>query len=450
MIVLSFLVTLKYIGLLILALTLLVFIHELGHFLPAKIFGMRVEKFFIFFDWPRKLWSKKIGETEYGVGMIPLGGYVKIAGMIDESMDTEALKEPPKEWEFRAKPVWQRFIVMIGGVTMNVLLGIIIFTGIKLEVGEVRTPLENLSYGIDVPDSSLARHLGFQTGDIILSFKERPVKYLEEINSPSILLEENAYFKVKRGDSVLTIKVPENFIETFAEYQKEGKNLLFIPNFPPVIIPIEGYPAEKAGIKKGDKILAINEVPVTSFGELRKVLKKINSDTVNVKLLRDGKEMTLSVKLTEDKKIGIIPDPSQLKTERKEYSFVEAFLAGSKAAFGVITDNIRGLKKILTRKMSASKNLAGPVKMAKIMGKSYESSGWLGFWTMTGMFSMILAFMNILPIPALDGGHIVFLLIEAVTGKEPSEKVRTIAQQIGMALLLALMVYVIFNDIINF
>ncbi len=450
MLTLSFLVTLKYIGLLILGLTLLVFIHELGHFLPAKFFGMRVEKFFIFFDWPKKLWSKKIGETEYGIGMIPLGGYVKIAGIIDESLDTEALKEPPKEWEFRAKPVWQRFVVMIGGVTMNVILGILIFTGIKLKVGEVKTPLQNLTYGIDVPDSSLAWKLGFQTGDIILSFKDKPVKYLEEINSPSILLEENAYFKVKRGDSVFTTRVPENFIETFAEAQKQGKNLLFLPNFPAIIIPIEGYPAEKAGIQKGDKILAVNDISVHSFGELRKILKESPSDTITLKIRRNKEELTLRVTLTKDKKIGIVPDPTQIKTERRKYSLGEAFAAGTQSAFGVITDNIRGLKKIVTGKMSASKNLAGPVKMAKIMGKSYESSGWLGFWTMTGMFSMILAFMNILPIPALDGGHIVFLLIEAVTGKEPSEKVRTVAQQVGMILLLALMVFVIFNDIINF
>ena len=447
---LSVVVIFKYILLLILGLTILVFVHELGHFIPAKLFGMRVEKFFIFFDWPTKLWSKKIGETEYGIGVLPLGGYVKIAGIIDESLDTEALKEPPKEWEFRAKPLWQRFIVMIGGITMNVLLGILIFTIIKYNTGEVKTPMAALKYGIDVPDSSLAQILGFQTGDIILEFKGKPVKYLEDINNPSILLEENAYFKVLRGKDTIIIKVPENFIEVFTEFQKKGETLLFYPNVESYVIPIEGYPAEKAGIKKGDKIIEINGIPVETFGEIRKIIKNSNRDTLTIKVLRQNKELTFNVVPTKNKKIGIAPDLSRLPVEKRKYTFVEAIIVGTKTAFGVLYNNILGFKKILTGQISAKKSLAGPVKMAKIMGQSYEASGWLGFWTMVGVFSMILAFMNILPIPALDGGHLMFLLIEAIIRKEPSEKVRIVAQQIGMALLLALMAYVIFNDIVNF
>lgn len=436
---------LLYTGLLILSLGILVFWHELGHFLPAKWFGMKVDKFYLFFDWPRKLFSKQVGETEYGVGMLPLGGYVKIAGMIDESLDKDQLAQEPQSWEFRSKPAWQRLIVMIGGVTMNVILGIFIFTLVKYTQGEEKLPVSSMHAGIFVPDSSVSADLGFKTGDKILSCKGEPVTYFEEIAHPGILLNDQVWFEVDRGGEKMRIDVPGDLIDQFANKGKAA-GLLFYPNLENWVVVDSTMPGAKAGLQDGDQIIEVNGKPVSYFEEIRAVVKSRMSDTVPVVWLRAQDTLRADIVLGKEGLLGVAGQ-DRLKRDTIEYGFFAAFAPGSKYAFSVIFDTFKGFRKIFKGEVSASNSVAGPVRIAGMIGGNFQRDGWLGFWVLTGMLSMALAFMNILPIPALDGGHVVFLLIEMVTGKEPSLKVRMIAQQVGMVLLLALMAFVIFNDI---
>lgn len=440
---------LYYAGLLILGLSILVVWHELGHFLPAKWFGMQVEKFYLFFDWPRKLFSFKKNNTEYGVGMIPLGGYVKISGIVDESMDTDFAATPPQPWEFRAKPVWQRFIVMAGGVIMNVILGVFIFWMVKYAVGDYKIPISNLKYGIDVAPGSFAEDLGFKSYDRLLTFNGKPVQYLDEVSNPNILLEQDAYFEVLRDGQNVRINIPNDFIDKFSDQKNKQTPFLFLPNTEPIVLVVEKSPASNAGLKDGDKITQIDSFPIKTFTDIRQAVNKRANQLIEVNYIRDNQSFTAKIQLDSTAKLGIAQNDSSISVETIQYSIFGAFVPGLTAAFSTVTDNIKGLRKIATGEASAGKSMAGPVKIAKMIGKNFEKSGWLGFWSITGALSMVLAFMNILPIPALDGGHIVFLLIEGITGKEPSLKVRMIAQQIGMIILLALMAFVVINDIIN-
>ena len=440
---------LYYAGLLILGLSILVVWHELGHFLPAKWFGMRVEKFYLFFDWPRKLFSFKKKDTEYGVGMLPLGGYVKISGIVDESMDTGFAQTPAQPWEFRAKPVWQRFIVMAGGVIMNVILGVFIFWMVKYTVGEYKIPISGMKYGLDVAPESFAEELGFKSYDQLLTFNGKPIQYLNEVSNPNILLEQDAYFEILRNGQKIRIDIPNGFLERFSEQKSKQSQVLLLPNTEPFVYVLENSPAGKAGLKDGDKILQINSTTINTFTDIRQAIHSRANQLVEIRYTRENQEFNTKAQLDSSAKLGIAQSDKAIPIETFNYSFFGAFVPGLSAAFSTITDNVKGLRKIVTGEVSAGKSMAGPVKIAKMIGKNFDNSGWLGFWTITGALSMVLAFMNILPIPALDGGHIVFLLIEGVTGKEPPLKVRMVAQQIGMVLLLALMVFVIINDIIN-
>jgi len=434
-----------YTGLLILSLGILVFWHELGHYLPAKWFGMKVDKFYLFFDWPRKLFSKKIGETEYGIGLLPLGGYVKIAGMIDESMDKDQMAEEAKPWEFRSKPAWQRLIVMIGGVSMNIILGIFIFSMVKYSQGEERLPMSSMKSGILVPDSSISSELGFQTGDIIVTCMGEPIQYFEDIANPSILLNQNVWFEVNRQGETVNIEVPEDLIDQFANKGKAA-GLLFYPNPENWVVVDNTMPAAKAGIQNGDRIIKINDVNVKYFEEIRKNVKDRTSDTLTLIYARNTDTLQTLVVLDDKGLLGISPE-DKFERDKIEYGFLAAFAPGTRSAFSVIFDTFKGFRKIFKGEVSASNSVAGPVRIAGMIGGNFQRDGWLGFWVLTGMLSMALAFMNILPIPALDGGHVIFLLIEIVTGKEPSLKVRMVAQQVGMVLLLSLMAFVVFNDI---
>jgi regulator of sigma E protease len=443
----SVLQILLFTGLLILSLMILVFWHELGHFLPAKWFGMRVEKFYLFFDWPGKIFSVTKKDTEYGIGMLPLGGYVKIAGMIDESMDKDYIEKPIESWEFRAKPVWQKAIVMVGGVTMNVLLGIFIFTMIKYKYGEEKTPIKGLTYGIMVPDSSMAYPLGFRTGDKILTLMGEPVTYYEDLINPNNLLNEGLYFDVERDGKQIRMDVPGDFIEKVSPRLKAG-DLLFYPNFESYITTDSLGKGFAAGLRTGDKIVSIDSQEVKLFSDIRQSLSGKKSQTVALEIEREGKIIPYSVALDTSGKLGVLW-MDHFKKEKFTYSLFGAIVPGCKAAFSVLFDTIKGFRKMFKGDVSASKSVAGPVKIAKMLGTNFNREGWLGFWVMTAMLSMVLAFMNILPIPALDGGHLLFLLIEAVIGKEPSPKVRMIAQQAGMILLLGLMVLILFNDVFS-
>ncbi len=433
--------------LLIASLSILVFIHELGHFLPAKWFGMKVEKFYLFFDWPRKLFSFNYKDTEYGFGLIPLGGYVKIAGIIDESMDTDFIGKPAEPWEFRAKPVWQRFIVMIGGVTMNLILGILIFSFIKFYYGEAKVPVQGLKNGIEVPKGSITEEMGFKTGDILLTFNGQPIKYLEDVANPSIFLNSDAFFEVVRNDETLKIQVPNDALQKFINKKKENPTL-FLPAYRSIVNVMPKTAAEKAGLKSGDEILEIDTINISLFSQIRETIKNYAEKEVNVKVKRGEEIINFKVQLDKKPVLGVTPNEN-IPVERSKYDVLSSFKPGTQAAFGTLGDNIKGISKVFKGEADASKSVAGPLKIGAILSEQVEKVGWLGFWVITGSLSMWLALINILPIPALDGGHVVFLLIEAITGKEPSLKVRMIAQQIGMYLLLGLMILVLLNDFFN-
>ncbi len=433
--------------LLIAALSILVLIHELGHFLPAKWFGMKVDKFYLFFDWPRKLFSFNYKGTEYGFGLIPLGGYVKIAGIIDESMDTDFIGKPAEPWEFRAKPIWQRFIVMIGGVTMNLILGILIFSFIKFYYGEAKVPVKNLKNGIEVPKGSITEEMGFRSGDILLTFNGQPIQYLEDVANPNIFLDSDAYFEVIRNDETLKIQVPNDALQKFINKKKENSTL-FLPAFKSIIKVMPKSAAEKAGIQTNDQIIQIDTIPITYFSQIRETIQNYAEKEVLIKVKRGEQILDFKVQLEKKPVLGVTPN-EEIPVERSKYDVISSFGPGTKAAFGTLGDNIKGLSKVFKGEADVSKSVAGPLKIGVILSEQVEKVGWLGFWVITGSLSMWLALINILPIPALDGGHVVFLLIEAITRKEPSLKVRMIAQQIGMYLLLGLMILVLLNDFFN-
>ncbi len=444
---------LTYIFFFFLGLSLLVIVHELGHFIPAKLFGMRVERFFIFFDWPTALWSFRYKETVYGIGVLPLGGYVKIAGMVDESLDTEHLQLPPKPWEFRAKPTWQRLIVMAGGVTMNALLAVIIFACFHYFLGTVQTPIKQLPYGIDVYPGSPAEQIGLKTGDIPIALNGKPITYLEEIqNAATLALEDQLTITVVRDGDTLTIEVPPARLRALREKLHELPALAFYPNPPAYVSVVDSsYPAAKAGIQPGDKILAINGEKVESFGHLRTLLKKYKeNDTLHISVERKNQVFTFSVVLNKEKKLGVAPDFSKIPTVRVRYSLGRSIWEGCKSAVDVLVKNYKGFRQMIRGELEVGKNLAGPIRIAKVFKQQYERGGWLAFWHLVAMFSVILAFVNLLPIPALDGGHIVFLLVEMVIRRPVPDKVRIAAQQIGLIILLILTALILINDILNF
>ena len=436
------------------ALTLLVFVHELGHFLPARWFGIRVEKFYIFFDWPRKLFSIRRGGTEYGIGVLPLGGYVKIAGMVDESLDDEAIKQekagaPPQPDEFRAKPVWQRLIVMVGGVTFNVILAIAIFTGIKFTQGDARIRLDALPHGLQVVPGSVGADLGLKTGDRLLSFNGEAITYLPQPRDVQrYLIADQGVLAVQRGSERLELTIPPDYLDRISGGQLTP--LLGLPNPDAVIAYVDSAgPGARAGLRPGDRILAIDSTPIASFGAMRAVLSGRAGQNVALTVQRGGSTQRLTAVLDSAAKLQVDADYRSLPIERVDYSPLQALGLGVGQAFGAVGDQVAGFRKIFAGQVSASKAVAGPVKIAGFVSEATRSGGAAGWWQIVGLLSMILAVVNILPIPALDGGHVVFLLIEAVTGREPSLKLRLVAQQVGMVLLLALMTFVLLNDTIT-
>ncbi|QIX60733.1 RIP metalloprotease RseP [Hymenobacter lutimineralis] len=426
-------------GQLILGLTILVGVHELGHMLTAKWFGMRVEKFSIGF--PPKIFGKQIGETEYMLGAIPLGGFVKITGMVDESLDTEALKEEPKPYEFRAKPAWQRLIVMLGGIIVNVLTGILIFTFITYLYGESYLPASEVRYGI-VPNK-LGQEIGFRTGDKIVKINGRPFTEFNDVYSPEVVLGSGSYYTVERGNQLIDVPVPNNFMDRLSDQDQS----LFVAPLDPFVVAevVPGQPASKAGLKAGDRIAQVAGKPIQFFPELQQALKDNAGKETPLLVERGGQTVALKVNVDEDGKVGFRPK-SLLQYATRKYSLVESVPAGTKQAFGIITTQIKAFGKIFRGEASARKSLGGPMAIAQQYGATFD---WLKFWTLTGMLSMVLAFMNLLPIPALDGGHVMFLTYEMISGRKPSDKFLENAQKVGMAMILSLMVFVIFNDLIK-
>lgn len=443
---------LKAVGLGVLGITILVTVHEMGHFLTARMFGIKVDTFSIGF--PPVLFSVKRGDTEYQIGATPLGGYVKIAGMIDESLDTEYIGKPAQPWEFRSKPVWQRLIVMLGGIIFNVILAILIFSVMKWQYGDRLLPVSAMTEGIYVSPGSMGDKLGFRNGDRLLSLNGEAHPYFDDYLKRSVLRKES-YFTLIRDGQEMRLDIPRLAINMLANDSIKDKSL-FEPAFPSYIMVDEQNPeapAYRAGLRTGDRILSLNGQPVTIYQQIPAVLAKSResgSDTVRILYLRGVDSLRGTTTLTAEGKLLILPDTNYLpKATVVRYNFFKAFIPGTKSAFFVASSQAQGLGRLAEPGVQTGKLIQGPIRIFKMLYDQFVRDGWRGFLYFTGLLSMILAVMNLLPIPALDGGHVVFLLIEAVMRREPPLKLRMVAQQIGMILVLLLMVYVIFNDIIR-
>ncbi|MEA5458283.1 RIP metalloprotease RseP [Arcicella sp. LKC2W] len=436
-------------GQLILALSILVSLHEFGHYITAKWFKMRVDKFYLFFDFlfpvPTvlnfALFKKKVGDTEYGIGWFPLGGYVSIAGMIDETQDASKLSTVPEPWEFRGKPAWQRLIVMLGGIIVNLILGVLIFWGIRYNSGDNYVTLSEVNkQGIYA--GKIAEEVGFKTGDKILAVNGKvPVRF-DEV--PKLIMEDDAKYTIERNGETKDITLPKGFLDQLAN----GKKGEFIQEGLPFDIKEVaenegGGGAFKAGLKVGDKFVGVAGKPVKFYQELAPILMENKGKIVTAIIDRKGALDTLKISVSSEGKIGIRPN-SLLKSTHEDYTIGQAFNAGFVEAFAVVGTNLKGFKKIFKGEVSASNAVSGPVGIAKIFGGKWD---WANFWFLTGLLSMSLAFMNALPIPALDGGHAIFLIWEMITGKTPSIRVQEIAQQVGTVILLGLMVFAFGNDI---
>ena len=449
----------------LLALSILIVVHEAGHFWAARMFKIKVEKFFLFFDYKFKLFSVKKGDTEYGIGWIPLGGYVKIAGMLDESMDEEQMKQPPQPWEFRTKPIWQRLIVMLGGIIMNVILGCIIFIGHRWGYGETVMPMKNIENGIYVADSSAMWMKGFRTGDKLLSYSGRTFDYFNQYADPSLLVDRGKYFDVEHADGTKEkITLPDDFIDTF---QASGEGRLFMADQPPVLIVIDtaglaaamkadpkfdssirSFQAFRAGMRTGDRVIRVDSTPIQKYSEFSNMIRSRPNQVVTIVVDRKGKEVPLQIFTKSIAKIGVVPHDSVLK-EHKSYSLGEAIPSGILAAFDQIPQTFKGLRAVVTGNANASKSMSGPLGIGKVMKQGFDVLGWEWFWKLTGMLSMVLAVMNILPIPVLDGGHVLILSIEGIIGREIPLKAKEIIMTIGFVMVLALMAFVILNDVVK-
>lgn len=432
--------TLIMVGQLLLGLSILVGLHELGHLLTAKMFGMRVEKFSIGF--PPKIIGFQWGETEYSIGAIPLGGFVKISGMVDESMDKEQMSAEPQPWEFRSKPAWQRLIVMLGGVIVNVITGIIIFVVLVHQRGETYYSRDQvIENGIVAYE--IGQQIGFQDGDKVVDINGIPYVSINELSGGEALLSSGGYYSVDRGGEIIKIDIPRGFINSFSNEESMSKfiNIRF-PFEVQEVAPKSA--AEAIGIQKGDKIIAVNDRPIQYFNELQNSLGELKSEKAALTIQRNGEILSKTVDVSQEGTIGIAIN-SLLSPVVKKYAIGESITKGTERAFGVVIVNAKALGKMFTGEVSA-KNVSGPIGMAQIYGNQWD---WVKFWTITGLISMILAFMNLLPIPALDGGHVMFLLYEMISGRSPSDKFLENAQKVGMVLLLALMVFAIGNDILK-
>jgi regulator of sigma E protease len=429
---------------LLLGLSILVILHELGHFLAARAFGIKVEKFYLFFDaWNVKLFSITRGDCEYGIGWLPLGGYVKIAGMIDESMDTEQLAQPVQDWEFRAKPAWQRLIVMLAGVFVNIVVGIFIFWMLIFKYGESYIANDSVVNGIN--PGSIGREVGLRKGDRITAINGKKVVRFDELISSNVLLG-NTNLTVLRDGKTLTVRVPDYILNEVSDLGIEE----FISRAPLFTSTVDslvaGRPAIKSGVLKGDRITAINTIPVKFNVDVMEQLHKLKGKSVALTVKRGEELKTLNVPVDTAGTIGVGLNPlSEIKEETIKYGFFQALPIGANQAWKTFSDNAKGIWKVVTGKIKANKAFSGPVEIArKVYGGTWI---WARFWASTAFISIALAFMNLLPIPALDGGHVVFLLIEMVKGKPMGDKFMERAQIVGFVMLLSLMVFVLGNDI---
>lgn len=428
---------------LILSLSILVILHEFGHFMFAKLFGTRVEKFYLFFNPWFSLFKFKKGETEYGIGWLPLGGYVKISGMIDESMDKEQMKKPPQPWEFRSKPSWQRLIIMLGGVMVNFLLAIIIYILILFAWGEEYLPTENVKYGILV--DSIGVKMGLMNGDRIISIDNQEIENFYQI-IPDIILNERKTIQIKRDGRLLEVKIPKEVIP--ALIKGDGRIDVRLP-FSPLVVEgfIKESPSKKAGLQTGDEILGLSNMTFEYYDEFKKRLGENKETEIILQVKRNGENLDIPVMVNYQGMIGIRRNIEEfLEFKKVEYGFFESIPAGIAKGIKTTQNYLKQFKLIFSKGTQAYKSLGGFITIGSIFPGVWN---WQAFWNLTAFLSIILAIMNILPIPALDGGHVMFLLYEVITRRKPSDKFLEYAQMTGMIILLSLLLFANGNDIIR-
>ncbi len=425
---------------LLLSLAIIVVLHELGHFIPAKLFKTKVEKFYLFFDWPFTLFKKKVGETEYGIGALPLGGYVKIAGMIDESMDTEHLSKDPEPWEFRSKPAWQRLIIMLGGITVNLILGFAIYMMIAFVWGKTILTNDNLPGGFEV--SELIQPYGFKDGDKILQVDGEDLENIIDINK-FLFLRDVSVVRVQHYDGIReNISVPQ---EIGTIMFTNGVMRPFTPLVQPIIDTIiPNSPAENAGLKSGDKIVRVNGNEIIKWQDFSELVKVNTSPNINIEIERENEIISNIIPLNEENKIGVTVLLPKIVPTKLEYSLFESFSEGYNIAYWTLTDYIGQFKYIFTK--DGVSQLGGFGTIGKLFPATWN---WQAFWETTALISIILAFMNVLPIPALDGGHVMFLFYEITTGRKPNDKFMEYAQIFGFFLLIALVLYANGMDVVR-
>ncbi|MFV0248927.1 MAG: RIP metalloprotease RseP [Tenacibaculum sp.] len=435
----------------ILSLSLLIILHELGHFIPAKLFKTKVEKFYLFFDYKFSLFKKKIGETVYGLGWIPLGGYVKIAGMIDESMDTKQMKQEPKPWEFRSKPAWQRLIIMLGGVSVNFALGILIYIGLMWSYGEKFLPNNNVKDGIWVQDS-IALSLGLQTGDKVLSIDGKKVKRFGQLSLEFI---NGNTFVIERNGKIIEKQIPTDLISKLIDRGKKAGAFIFL-RYPFVIAEIsKDSPNINSGLQPKDIVIDINGNPIKYFDQAKVLLEKYKGQKIQLGVKRGIEQLKINVQVSNNATLGVILGSLSLddleklgyyKLANNSYSLFEAVFVGIDKAWTTLTGYVKQLKKIVNPNTGAYKGLGGFITIGSIFPSQWS---WYAFWNITALLSIMLGFMNLLPIPALDGGHVVFTLWEIITGKKPSDKFLEYAQIAGFILLISLLIFANGNDIVR-
>jgi len=424
-------------------------LHELGHFIPAKLFKTRVEKFYLFFDYKFSIFKKKIGETVYGIGWIPLGGYVKISGMIDESMDTEQLKEEPKPWEFRSKPAWQRLIIMLGGVFVNFILGIFIYIMLMYSYGEKYLPNENVTNGLWVQDS-LAISLGLQNGDKILSVDGEEIKKFSDITIEFI---NGNNYTLERNGLIIKKELPVDFIDKLIS---RGKNagMIVRPRSPFMFAEFqENSLNANSELKDKDIVIAINGQSLKYQDEVESLLNENKGKEISMTVKRGEENKTFNVAVNDNGKLGVVIYGMTFSDLEKlgyydladiNYSFADAIPAGINKSYQTLTNYVKQLKKIFNPSTGAYKGLGGFISIGSIFPSTWSAES---FWNITAFLSIMLGFMNLLPIPALDGGHVVFTLWEMITGKKPSDKFLEYAQVTGFILLITLLLFANGNDI---
>ena len=422
---------------LLMSLSLLIILHELGHFIPARIFKTRVEKFFLFFDVKFALFKKKIGNTTYGIGWLPLGGYVKISGMIDESMDTEQMKQPAQEWEFRAKPAWQRLIIMLGGVTVNLILGFLIYMMILFVWGKNTLTTEELPLGFQ--PSPVAQEIGFEEGDQLVSIDGEILDNVMDINR-QLFLRPLKKITVKRASGAIkVINIPESIGMKMFE---TGEMRPFTPLFPALIDSVTpNSPADISGLQYNDRLVSVNDISIVHWGDFQELMKEKKQLTLSVVIERDQMMQSLEIN-TPEGILGVSPRGDSVKYTNEKLSLDESIIQGFDYGYWTLYDYVSQFQYMFTKKGASQLGGFGAI------GNMFPGTwNWKGFWSSTALISIILAFMNILPIPALDGGHVMFLAYEIVTGRKPNDKFMEYAQMFGFFLLLTLVLYANGNDL---